>query len=66
MRWLHEIDIDQYPNVKRWFDTLSKRAGVQRGMALLREHEIIGNPSEETREVFFGKTQITRGRGNPD
>ncbi len=66
VRWLHEIDIHQYPNVKRWFDTVGQRSGVQRGMALLREREIIGNPSEETREVFFGKTQITRGRSSSD
>jgi hypothetical protein len=26
-------------------------------MALLKEHEVIGNPTDETREVFFGKSQ---------
>ena len=27
-----EIDLATYPNVKRWFDTLSERPAVQRGM----------------------------------
>lgn len=27
-----EIDLATYPNVKRWFDTLSQRPAVQRGM----------------------------------
>ncbi len=65
VRWLHEIDIDQYPNVRRWFDAVGQREGVQRGMQLLKDQEIIGNPTDETREAFFGKTQITRGRGRP-
>lgn len=61
VRWLHEIDIDCYPNVGRWFVEVAKRPAVQQGMALLKDREVIGNPSDETREVFFGKTQLTRG-----
>jgi GST-like protein len=60
VRWLHEIDIDLYPNVKRWFEDIDAREPVRRAMALLKEHEIIGNPSDETREVFFGQSQFKR------
>lgn len=62
VRWLHEIDITRFPNVERWYDTLSDRPAVQRGCALLIEHEVIGDPSDETREAFFGKTQLEQGR----
>ncbi len=62
VRWLHEIDIERYPNVERWFESVAERPGVQRGMALLKDQEVIGNPSDETREAFFGNTQLTRGQ----
>ena len=55
VRWLHVIDIDLYPNVKRWFESIYVREPVRRTMALLREHEGIGSPSDETREVLFGR-----------
>lgn len=61
VRWLHEIDIEDYPNVERWYGDVGSRATVKRGMALLKEEEVIGNPSEETREVFFGASQRLQG-----
>ena len=57
VRWLHEIDIDDYPNVARWYEQIAARAPVRRAMSLLKDREIIGNPSDETREVFFGASQ---------
>jgi len=30
----HKIDLGDYPNVKRWFDQLSQREAVQKGMAV--------------------------------
>ena len=62
VRWLHEIDISEFPNVERWYETLSQRPGVVRGCELLKEDEVIGNPSDETREAFFGKSQLSQGR----
>lgn len=61
VRWLHEIDIEDYPNVERWYRDVGAREAVQRGMALLKEEEVIGNPSKETREVFFGASQQSQG-----
>lgn len=62
VRWLHEIDISEFPNVERWYESLSTRPAVQRGCALLGEDEVIGNPSDETREVFFGQSQHKQSR----
>jgi GST-like protein len=28
----HHVKLEEYPNVKRWFDVISRRAAVQRGM----------------------------------
>lgn len=30
----HQIDLNEFPNVKRWFDEISKRPAVERGMAV--------------------------------
>ena len=55
VRWFHEIDLSAFPNVERWYEVIAARPGVQRGIALLADEEKIGDPSEETRESFFGK-----------
>jgi GSH-dependent disulfide-bond oxidoreductase len=35
----HHVKLEEYPNVKRWFDAISKRPAVQRGMEVpKREH----------------------------
>ncbi|MGI9225869.1 MAG: glutathione S-transferase family protein [Woeseiaceae bacterium] len=57
VRWLHEIEIEDYPHVHRWYREIEAREAVIRAMSLLKEHEIIGNPTDETREVFFGQSQ---------
>jgi len=62
VRWLHRIDLDEFPNVSRWYQAVGKRPAVRRGMALLAERTKIGDPDEETREVFFGRTQLDQGR----
>jgi GST-like protein len=31
---MHQTKLEDFPNVKRWFDTISARPAVQRGMAL--------------------------------
>jgi len=58
VRWLHEIEIDDFPHVKSWYEAIKARPAVQKAMAILKEKEVIGNPSDETREIFFGKSQI--------
>ena len=57
-REMHHIDIAQYPNVKRWADTIAARPAVQRGIAVLAEDMKVGNPTEETYKNMFGANQF--------
>ena len=61
VRWLHQIEISQFPNVERWYRELAERPGFVRGAALLEDVMKIGNPDEKTREAFFGATQLAQG-----
>jgi GSH-dependent disulfide-bond oxidoreductase len=54
------IDKAEFPHVKRWFDTMSARTGVQAGMELLAEHRGSKTMSDETRDLLFGKGQFER------
>ena len=63
VRWLHKIDLDQFPHVSRWYRTIEARPAVQRGLAVLAKREKIGNPDERAREALFGTTQLKQGRG---
>lgn len=60
VRWFHEIDLAGFPNVARWFETLSRRDAVIRGARLMKDQEVIGNVTDETREVYFGTRQLER------
>ena len=52
------IDFAAYPNVKRWHDAIAARPAVQRGCAVLAEHQRKGTMTDAEREVMFGKTQF--------
>ncbi len=50
-----EIDLDAFPNLRRWYDALNERPGLRRGFDLGRE---LGRPStqppdDETRRILF-------------
>ena len=55
---LHRIDINAYPNVKRWNKTIAERPAVQRGVAVLAGDQKVGNPTEEAYSNMFGDTQF--------
>jgi len=57
---LHHIDIDEYPNVKRWGSEISQRPAVQRGLSVLAEDMKVGSPSEEAYKIMFGSKQFER------
>jgi GST-like protein len=52
------IDLATYPNVKRWHDAMAARPAVQRGVAVLADHQRKGSMTDAEREVMFGKTQF--------
>ncbi|MEH6610642.1 MAG: glutathione S-transferase N-terminal domain-containing protein [Halioglobus sp.] len=55
---MHRIDIAEYPNVKRWSDTVGERPAVQRGIAVLAEDMKVGNPTDKTYQNMFGANQF--------
>ena len=54
------IDKAEFPNVKRWFDTMSARKGVQKGMELLADKRGSKEMTDKSRAVLFGKGQFER------
>jgi len=55
-RW--GIDLADYPNVQRWHDAIAARPAVQRGVAVLAEHQRKGQMTDKERDIMFGKTQF--------
>jgi GST-like protein len=53
------VEMNDYPNFKRWFDAIETRPAVQRGVTVLadRRRAITG---DKEREVLFGATQYAR------
>jgi len=65
MPWLRShkrqgVDMDQYPNVKRWFDAINTRPAVHRGLAVLADRRRAGPISDKAREILFGAAQYQR------
>ena len=54
------IDMSQYPNAKRWFDAISARPAVQRGLKVLADESSAAPIDDKARDVMFGKTQFQR------
>jgi GST-like protein len=46
-------DLNEFPHMKRWFDTMKARPGVDRGYAVGRE--LRQEMSEEAKKVLFGQ-----------
>ena len=53
------IVLEDYPHLKRWFDTIAARPAVQRGVQVLAD---LRKPvtDDKAREVLFGKAQYAR------
>ena len=54
------IDVNEYPAVKRWYDETAARPAVQRGLAVLADHQSDRQISDTERENTFGATQFGR------
>jgi len=51
------IDLDAFPNVRRWYDALKQRPALRRGYDLgreLKQATFEGGPDEESRKHLFG------------
>jgi len=53
------VDLDDYPNVKRWFETIGARAAAQRGVQVLAKAR---KPltDDKARDLLFGASQYQR------
>ncbi len=53
------VVLSDYPHLKKWFDTLSERPAVQRGVQVLAD---LRKPltDDKSRDILFGKTQYEK------
>ena len=54
------VDLGEYPAVSRWFDEVSARPAVKRGLQILAERRRKGPIGAAEREVLFGSRQYQR------
>jgi hypothetical protein len=52
------VDLADYPNVKRWHDAVAARPAVQRGVEVLSDKKKLGPHDRRRREITFGKTKF--------
>ena len=52
------VELADFPAVKRWHDTIAARPAVQRGVAVLGENQRQGPMTEKERENMFGTAQF--------
>jgi len=56
-------NLDDFPNLKRWFDAISARPAVQRGRVVGKELPTSPTMDDEAKKILFGQTAATiRGR----
>ncbi len=54
--------LDDFPHLKRWFETMRERPAVQRAYARAREINTTPTVSEESKKVLFGQTSAIVAR----
>ena len=52
--------MDDYQNVKRWFDAINARPAVERALEVLADRRRAGPMDEKTKEMLFGTAQYER------
>jgi GSH-dependent disulfide-bond oxidoreductase len=54
------IELEAFPRVQRWFDEISQRPAVVRGVEVLAAARRDNSADPKAREILFGATQYTR------
>jgi len=49
-------NLDEFPNLKRWFEAVAARPAVQRAYALAKEINVTPTVTPEARAILFGQT----------
>jgi len=52
-------ELDDFPNLKRWFEAIQQRPATQRAYALAANINTAPSVSEESRRVLFGQDATT-------
>jgi GSH-dependent disulfide-bond oxidoreductase len=53
-------DLSDFPNLKKWYETIEARPAVQRGVEVLSESSRKGDLSDKDRENMFGSAQYAK------
>ena len=53
------VNIDEYPNVKRWFDAIDARPAVKRALQVLADVHT-APIDDKQRDIMFGASQFTK------
>jgi len=58
-RWQGQ-ELENFPNLKRWYDGLEQRPAVQKGCAVMAEHLQSQKPDKESWQTLFGTKQYEK------
>jgi GST-like protein len=53
-------NLNDHPNLKRWFDAINARPAVKKGLELLADKRRAGPIDDKAREILFGSTQYAQ------
>jgi GST-like protein len=54
------VELEQYKNVKRWFDELGARPAVKRGLNVLASEQSAAPHDPKAWDIMFGRKQFER------
>jgi len=54
------VNIEEYRNVRRWFDAINARPAVQRALKVLAEAQSTAPHTDKSWDILFGKMQFQR------
>jgi GST-like protein len=54
--------LEDFPNLKRWFETMRARPAVQRAYARAKEINTAPTVSEDSKNILFGQTAAAAAR----